>query len=249
MIFLLTDFGAAGHYVGQMKAVLASRVPALPVFDFMHDAPAFNPKATSYLLPSLVERLPAESILVGVVDPGVGTGRPPVIIQADDRFFVGPGNGLFEMVIRQAAEVTAWRITWEPESLSASFHGRDLFAPVAAYLAQGQRPEDADFAAEPMDLEGRVGADWPDELAEIVYIDAYGNATTGLRAANAGERNVEVLTAKGPHWPKRARTFADMPEGVPLYYENAQGLMEIAVNRGRADRELGLAVGMPLNFV
>lgn len=249
MIFLVTDFGIASHYVGQMKAVLARQVPELPVIDLMHDAPAFDPRAASYLLPSLTAYLPEESILVGVVDPGVGSDRPPIIVEADGRFLVGPGNGLFEMVIRRAAHAAVWRITWRPESLSASFHGRDLFTPVAGYLAQGQRPGDGEFSAEPMDLADRVGTDWPDDLAEIVYIDSYGNAATGLRADTAGTRDVEILTSKGPHWPKRVHTFSDVGVGQPLYYENAQGLMEIAVNQGRADRDLGLSVGTQVYFI
>ena len=119
--------------------------------------------------------------------------------------------------------------------LSASFHGRDLFAPVAARLALGDTPPGA-----LRDPKAMARNDWPDDLAEIVYIDHYGNAMTGLRAkavpANA------ILIAGGTRIA-RARTFSDMPAGTPLWYENSNGLAEIAVNLGRADEVLGLKVG------
>src|SRR4029450_857840 len=130
---------------------------------------------------------------------------------------------------------------WKPNHLSASFHGRDLFAPVAAMLARGDPPP-----GQPRhDGEDRR-ADWPDDLCEIVYVDHYGNAMTGLRAAMLppGAR----LTAAN-RVLDRARTFSDLPPGAAFWYENSNGLAELAVNQGRADRDLGLAIGSPVEIV
>jgi S-adenosyl-L-methionine hydrolase (adenosine-forming) len=135
MIALFTDFGLHGPYTGQMKAVLHQMAPGVPVIDLFADAPAGNPKAAAYLLAAYAAWFPTGTIFLCVVDPGVGGERPPLIIEADERWYVGPGNGLFELVQRRANAVRRWDITWQPERLSASFHGRDLFAPVAAMLA------------------------------------------------------------------------------------------------------------------
>ncbi|MGE3932477.1 MAG: S-adenosyl-l-methionine hydroxide adenosyltransferase family protein [Rhodospirillaceae bacterium] len=236
MIVLFTDFGLAGPYVGQMRAVLAASAPGVPVIDLMHDAPAFRPRPAAYLLAALSDALPADAVVVGVVDPGVGGDRPPVVVEADGRRFVGPGNGLFEVVARRAAAARGFRIGWRPAALSPSFHGRDLFAPVAALLATG-RP----VALEPADGLGRP--DWPDDLAEVVYVDGYGNAMTGLRAATLP---ADAVLAVAGRRLARQRTFGDAAPGAPFWYANSCGLAEIAVNRGRADHALGIAVGTPV---
>ncbi|MBP2300410.1 SAM hydrolase/SAM-dependent halogenase family protein [Azospirillum picis] len=238
MILLFTDFGLSGPYTGQMKAVLAQQAPGVPAIDLFADAPAFDPQLSAYLLAAYAPAFPAGSVFLCVVDPGVGTDRRPVIVEADGRWFVGPDNGLFALVARRATSLNAWTIDWSPDRLSASFHGRDLFAPVAARLATGLPVERGPLPAATTNGIARPG--WPDELARIVYVDVYGNAMTGLRAAAlpAGA----VLAAGGTRIT-RARTFGDVGPGEALWYENSNGLAEIAVNRGRADRLLGLAVG------
>jgi len=141
MIALFTDFGWQGPYVGQIKAVLMQLASQQPVIDLMHDVPAFQPRAASYLLASLVKKFPVETVFLAVVDPGVGSRqRRPCVVSADGRWYVGPDNGLFNVIANQAAEYKVWEITWRPDALSDSFHGRDLFAPVAAQLANGQSP-------------------------------------------------------------------------------------------------------------
>ena len=140
MFVLFTDFGLQGPYTGQMKAVLNQMAPSVPAIDLFADAPVGIPKASAYLLAAYAEWFTAGTIFLCVVDPGVGGTRPPVIVEADGRWYVGPGNGLFELVQRRAATMRSWDIKWKPERLSASFHGRDLFAPVAAMLAQGEPP-------------------------------------------------------------------------------------------------------------
>ena len=170
MIVIFTDFGLHGPYTGQMKAVLHEMAPGIPVIDLFADAPAGNPKASAYLLAAYAAWFPAGTHFLCVVDPGVGGSRPPIVIEADGRWYVGPGNGLFELVQRRARELRRWDIAWRPERLSASFHGRDLFAPLAARLARGEAPPGPPRAD---DTDRR--ADWPDDLAEIVYLDHFGN--------------------------------------------------------------------------
>ena len=239
MIVLFTDFGLHGPYVGQMKAVLHREAPGVPVVDLFADAPAFDPRAGAYLLAPYVLEFPAGSVFLGVVDPGVGTaGREPVAVEADGRWFVGPGNGLFEVVARRADSVRAWTLTWRPERLSASFHGRDLFAPVAARLARGEAVPGSPRPCPDPAFDG-----WPEELAEVVYCDHYGNALTGLRAARLSDS--AVLEVAGRRL-RRARTFGEVAVGEAFWYENANGLAEVAVNRGRADRDLGIGPGSPV---
>ena len=241
MIVLFTDFGLHGPYTGQVKAVLHQMAPGIPAIDLFSDAPVGNPKASAYLLAVYAQWFPAGTVFLCVVDPGVGGTRPSVIVEADNRWYVGPGNGLFELIQRRAAETFSWDIDWKPERLSASFHGRDLFAPVAAMLARGERPP-----GRPRQDEADRRRDWPEDLAEIVYIDHFGNAMTGLRAARlpAGAR-----LAAADRVLDGATTFSNRPPGTAFWYENSNGLAEIAVNQGRADGELGLAIGSPVEIV
>ena len=159
------------------------------------------------------------------------------MVEADGRRYVGPDNGLFEIVLRRSAAGGARRITWTPPRLSASFHGRDLFAPVAAKLASG-----AEVPTEALTDPRVRRPEWPDDLAEIIYIDHFGNAMTGLRAALLADDTVLVA---GNRRISHARIFSEVATGEAFWYENANGLAEIAVNRGRADA-LGLAVGTPI---
>lgn len=241
MIVLFTDFGLHGPYTGQMKAVLHQMAPGIPVIDLFADAPAGNSKASAYLLAAYAVWFAAGTVFLGVVDPGVGGMRPAIILKADGRWYVGPGNGLFELVQRRARKTLRWDVDWKPEHLSASFHGRDLFAPVAAMLARGEPPPGRPRRDDDDRREG-----WPDDLSEIVYVDQFGNAMTGLRAAML-PRNARLVVAGCVL--KGARTFSDWPPGTAFWYENSNGLAEIAVNQGRADRELGLSIGAQVEIV
>ena len=241
MIVLFTDFGLHGPYTGQMKAVLNQTASGIPVIDLFADAPVGNPKASAYLLAVYAKWFPARTVFLCVVDPGVGGARPAIILEADDRWYVGPGNGVFELIQRRAAKARSWEIGWKPERLSASFHGRDLFAPVAAMLTRG---------APPPGLLGKEVADrqtdWPDDLCEVVYVDHFGNAMTGLRASVLPRKARLVVAGRVL---ESAGTFSDRPPGAAFWYENSNGLAEIAVNQGRADRDLGLAIGTPVEIV
>jgi S-adenosylmethionine hydrolase len=238
MIVLFTDFGITGPYVGQMKSVLCQQAPTTPVIDLMHDAPTFDPQAAAYLLASLVSEFPQDSVFLCVVDPGVGSQRKPLIARINERWFVGPDNGLFNIVAQHAlanSEIKWWEISWLPERLSASFHGRDLFAPVAAMLANGETPPGQLFDISPDHL-----SSWPSDLEKIIYIDHFGNAMTGIRAATL---NINQVIAVGSQRLSWARTFADVAVGQGFWYENSNGLVELAVNQGRADEILRLKIG------
>ena len=235
MIVLFTDFGQGGPYVGQMKARILHDAPDATIVDLFADAPAANPYAAAYLLAAYVAEFPPGTVFLCVVDPGVGSDRPGVAVQADGFWFVGPGNGLFELVARRATSVRKWSLAWDNARVSASFHGRDVFAPIAARLARGLQPE-----GEENPSSWNAYPDWPDDLAEVVYIDRYGNAMTGLREGFVNPSF--VLQAKGVYL-RFARTFADVPPGEAFWYINANGLVEIAVNKGSATHTLGIGLG------
>src|SRR4029077_3041349 len=124
--------GLEGPYTGQVKAVLYRTAPEVPVIELFADAPAGRPTPAADLLPAYGVWFPPGTVFLAVIDPGVGGPRPPVIVEADGLWYVWPDNASFELVMRSAAVVRTWEILWRPETLSASFHGRDLFAPVAA---------------------------------------------------------------------------------------------------------------------
>jgi S-adenosylmethionine hydrolase len=240
MIVLFTDFGLGGPYTGQVEAVLHDTAPGVPTVSLFADAPVGQPKPSAYLLAAYAAWFPTGSVLLCVVDPGVGGARRPLIVEADGRRYVGPDNGLFELVLRRAAAARCWEIAWRPPRLSTSFHGRDLFAPIAARLARGE-PETG--LASP--IAASRHPEWPDDLAEIVYVDHYGNALTGLR----GEcLNPEAQLVVGTRAIAQAATFSAVPRGEAFWYVNSNGLIEIAVNRGRADRTLGLDVGSKVSI-
>ena len=236
MIVLCTDFGLEGPYIGQVKAVLARLAPAGPVVDLFADLPAFAPKLSAYLIAAYAEWFEPGDVILAVVDPGVGGSRAALVVEADGKHFVGPDNGLFELMLRRARQARCFAITWQPDALSATFHGRDLFAPVAARLALGEPPP----GPEALPLRH---PDWPDDLALIVYVDRFGNAMTGLRADRlASGTELEVAGRS----LRRARTFGDVLAGEPLWYANANGLAEIGVNGGSAATRFGLAPGSPV---
>lgn len=239
MISLFTDFGSSGPYVGQLHRVLALKAPGVPVIDLFHDVPNHDILAGAYLLPAYSRDFPPGSIHVCVVDPGVGGVRRPVALQADSRWYLGPDNGLLSVVARRARQALWHELLWRPSSLSATFQARDLFAPVAAMLAIGQQPEMR--ATTPL-----IGADWPEDLATILYIDRYGNAITGLRAQGISR---QARLRVGGHGVSYAETYSSVPEGSAFWTENSNGLVEIAVNRGMASELHSLTPGTAVEIV
>ena len=238
MLVLFTDFGAAGPYVGQMKAVLAQDAPGVPVIDLLHEAPTFNARASAYLLAALAPAFPAGAVFTCIVDPGVGTERRALALQADGRWYVGPDNGLLDIVAARAREAKWWNLTWRPRELSPTFHGRDLFAPIAARLAAGQAPP-----GEACDSPAKTRA-WPADLAEVIYLDPFGNAATGLRARIVGP---DVVLRANNRCFQPVTTFGDAPAGSAVWYENSNALAELAISSGSAAGSCGLAIGTPIS--
>ena len=242
MIALFTDFGWQGPYVGQMKAVLYKLAPTQAIIDLMHDAPIFNPRASAYLLAALIGGFPKGTVFVCVVDPGVGSDlRKPVIVKADGYWFVGPDNGLFNIIASRATQLEWWDIAWKPDNLSNTFHGRDLFAPVAALLANGKMYE-VEMERNPA---SRIIDGWEGDLAEIIYIDNYGNCMTGVRAASVDDSACIEIANRSLN---KAATFSHVPEGQPFWFENSIGLVELAMNKLSIKKKLFLAEGNAIEF-
>lgn len=232
MILTFTDFGPAGPYLGQMEAVLRLNAPGVDVIHLVSNAPA--PAPAGYLLAALCRQFPAGSVFLCVVDPGVGGNRDALVLEADGRWYVGPDNGLLNTAAAQAGNMRWLRIDWRPERLSTSFHGRDLFAPVAARIAR----RDFGWAHQTVVRSGLES--WPADRASIIYFDHYGNAMTGLRwRPEFAGRALFINDRHIPH----AEVFCAAREGDAFWYRNSLDLVEIAVNLGRADHALDLALG------
>jgi S-adenosylmethionine hydrolase len=235
LIVVFCDFGVTGPYLGQMKAVLYRHDPGRPVVELFADAPR-DPRVASYLLAAYAQDFPPPAVFLCVVDPGVGGERAACALRIDRQWFVGPDNGLLNVVaMRARGDVEWWDIEWRPERLSRTFHGRDLFAPVAARLAGGELPPGMRC-----DAEARIDRSWPEDLFSIVYADGYGNLMTGIRAEQAVP---SARLVAGGHTLGYAARYGEVPTGMAFWYGNANGLVEIAVSGGSAAETLGLHPG------
>lgn len=233
-VFTFTDFGFTSSYLGQLEAAVIKEAPLSRVVLLQADAPVFNPRASAYLLSSLTDYLPSDSVVLAVVDPGVGSDRRAIAVKLKERWFVGPDNGLLAMMIMdEVSEV--YEIVWQPAHLSSSFHGRDLFAVTGARLAAGKH-----VAMLPLEKSDLIGHSWPHSLSEVIYIDTYGNLVTGIPAH---EVSTDMTVSCGIELFGHARTFAEVPPGHLFWYENANGLLEIAQNQGSAAATLGVDIG------
>lgn len=239
VIVLFTDFGA-DLYVGQVKAVLAEHAPAVPIIDLMHDAPAFDVMASAHLVAACAPRFPVDTVFLAVVDPGVGTRRDAIVMECDGRYLVGPDNGLLSVCAARSSAARCWSIAWRPENLSTSFHGRDLFAPIAGLIAAGRWPEAR--LAPKREPDVRLGTE---DACALIYIDRYGNACTGVRAARVPR---ESLVCVGSATLRYAPVFGAAQDGEAFWYENSLGLVEIAANRASAAALLGLRVGAAISI-
>ncbi len=238
---LFTDYGWRASYVGQLKTAIYQTNSVATIIDLQHDAPVFNPRAASYLLASLINFVSTDAVVLAIVDPGVGNlARRPLVMKADGRWYVGPDNGLFNVIAKQAEQLAFWEIDWQPEQLTKTFHGRDLFAPVAAMLEMGESPEMTNLSTDEINF-----LDWPLELAEVIYIDDFSNALTGLR----GDRvSTDMRIRLGERDVGFAETFSAVGEGEGFWYSNANGLVEIAVNQGQAALAYNLKIGDPVHM-
>lgn len=238
-IILFTDFGSEGPYVGQMESVIEQIAPNTKVINLLSNAPQGDPLLSAYLLAALRKNFPVGSIFLAVVDPGVGGDRLALVLEADGHYFVGPDNGLFNTVAVQSSVVNWHEIIWRPIVCSSSFHGRDLFAPIAARLSVKK----ADEAIQPMT---KQLADWAGDVDKIIYCDHYGNAMTGHRYTE--HDSGRVISIKGIQI-QQAVTFCSVPENNLFWYPNSSGLIEIAANKANAQKMLNLIPGECFSFL
>jgi len=255
IVTLLTDYGLADEFVGVLHGVIARIAPDARVIDLAHGIPRHDVTGGARCLARVLPFVPA-GVHVAVVDPGVGSARRAVALRTmeEERILVGPDNGLLARAaerfggVAEAVEISA--SPWRLEPVSATFHGRDLFAPVAAHLAGGAALARAGTAFDPARLVAApvtrpaLGADGV-LVAHVVGVDVFGNLEldaddlelpVGVRADVAG-RSVRV-----------ARTFADVAPGEPLLYRDAGGAVALAIRDGDAAAVLGLAAGDPVRI-
>lgn len=224
-ILTFTDFGTAGPYLGQMEAAIKRESDAISVIHLQSDAPACNPKFSGYLLAALANQFD-EAVFVCVVDPGVGGERRPLVVESQGQWFVGPDNGLFAPLFHQRGEMNIYQILQQPRGVSQTFHGRDLFALVALKIIKKQ------YVALNNISKLEVGLEWQADLYEIIYCDHFGNLFTGVRGRQIRRSAVIHLADSLITWAPR---FDAVKQGDPFWYVNSCGLVEIAVNGGRAD--------------
>jgi S-adenosyl-L-methionine hydrolase (adenosine-forming) len=251
IITFLTDYGLADPFVGVCHAVIASVSPDARVIDLTHGVPRGDVRAGALILRGALPYLPV-GVHLAVVDPGVGSERRAVAVALrDGRRLVGPDNGLWSLCfggdVVEAVDIGRSRFALSP--VSATFHGRDIFAPVAARLAAGAA---AGEVGEPVDPDGLVRLELSVAsvedgalVAHAVYLDHFGNVALDAESQDASDWPARVvISVRGESWPAvYARTFADVPAGELLVYEDADRRLALAVNQGSAVQRLGISVG------
>jgi S-adenosylmethionine hydrolase len=249
IITLLSDFGLADPYVGMMKGAVLSVNPAATLVDLTHEVPPQDVATGAFLLAHAAAYFPPGTIHLAVVDPGVGSRRRPIAVAADDQFFVGPDNGLVSLALRarrRRRAVVLRDVRYFRRERSRTFHGRDLFAPVAAHLSLGVALGALGPPA------GRlVTLPWPRPRTRgrrihgaILLVDRYGNLITNIEHRQLGAR---ALIVAGQHrWPRVVDAYADVAPGEPLALINSYGLLELAVRDGSAAERLSLGRGDPV---
>lgn len=246
---LLTDFGTQDVYVGVMKGVIASLCPTVPVVDLSHHIPPQDVAAARFALLSAYPYFPVGTVHGAVVDPGVGTTRRAIAVQTDRAFLVGPDNGLFSGIIDTVPILGAVALTqpayWRVPNPSQTFHGRDIFAPAMAHLANGVPLH---RLGPSIPIQSLVRLEIPpvritDQGIQgvIQYCDRFGNAITTIPAtavtADAWQVVVGDLALEG------TTAYGAVPPGQPLALIGSHGYVELAVNQGSAQRQLHLRVG------
>lgn len=256
-IGLLTDFGLADPYVGQMKAVLVRKAPDCPVVDISHDVTPFNVAQAGFFLASSYLHFPKDAVILSVVDPGVGTERRIVGLQLDERLLIAPDNGLLSLALKTAwtGSVRAFDLSAAldaPKKVSHTFHGRDVFAPLAAWLALGGDPAGLGGEIDPGRL---ICRDWSEPgvtsrsaCGHVLHIDRFGNCVLNLEPGSIGTPSGLRLTSPAGGPIDYVTTYADMPEGAPGLLEGSQGFLEIAVNQRSAAKRFGLSMGDPVEL-
>jgi S-adenosylmethionine hydrolase len=243
IVTLLTDFGTAGYYTGAMKGVILSANPSASIVDITHEVPAQDIETAAFVLLSCYRDFPAGTIHVAVVDPGVGSTRRPILICAGDWFFIGPDNGLFSYVLDREGEFAAFHLNetrYFRQPLSTTFHGRDIFTPVAAELSKGTAPESfGPQIPDPVRLSALKA-----ELtkngnfkARIIHIDHFGNCVTNLERALLNGTEVKEISVKQRKIRSMATSYAEKKGGLFGIWGSA-GFLELSVRNGSAAKVL-----------
>ena len=254
---MLTDFGVKDSYVAEMKAVILTLCPEASIVDITHEVEPFNLRLAAYLLARATPYFPVGTIHVAVVDPGVGGGRKPLIIEAEKGMLVGPDNGILipaaeKLGMKRAYEIKSRELL--PERFTETFHGRDVFAPAAALLASGVKPERLGVKTstyvkaaipEARLFKGKI-------RGEIVYVDRFGNLVTNIGRELLASLNVRFgdmlklsfrrLGSK-PLKVKFLRAYAEAEVGELLVLIGSWGTLEISANQARASNKLKVEAG------
>ncbi len=248
-IALITDFGTQDCYVGVMKGVIATLSPRAQLIDLTHDLPPQDLYAARFTLLCAYPYWPPGTVFLVVVDPGVGTSRRAIALQTSQGFFVGPDNGVLSGVLEHEPVLNAVELTnpnfWRLSHPSATFHGRDIFAPAAAHLANGVALGKLGSPISPDSLV-RLPLTPPLVTAtgykgSVQYIDRFGNAATTI-PAHAVESGPWQLTL-GQTTLTGAKTYGDAAAGAALALVGSHGFVEVAVNQGSAQKRFELKVG------
>ncbi len=248
IITLTTDFGTHDWFVGSMKGVILGINPQTTIVDITHEIPAGDIRIGAFALAASYRSFPRLAVHVAVVDPSVGSQRAAIVVRTADYFFVGPDNGLLSLALAREKVVEIWRV--ENQSLlrqpvSHTFHGRDVFAPVAARLTQGLL---LDTLGTKLKDYARLDGVQPKVVGgvlrgEIIYIDRFGNCITNISAVSKAAGKVRVA---GRIECELRRIYQDATPGQPVALVGSTGFLEIAVNGGCAAQALGLKIGDPV---
>lgn len=263
LIALLTDFGSGDGDVGVMKGVIAGITPEAHIIDITHDVAPQHVASASWLLTSAYRYFPAQTVFICVVDPGVGSDRNALALQAGDWFFVGPDNGLFSYILKEQNARRAVKLAnpaYRLPQTSATFHGRDIFAPAGAHLAAS--PDEIFPRLGPALDPGAlitlstVNATRQGSMIQgyIVHIDHFGNLITSIPLSMVPELFTLdyariTFTERGVRVEQRRRFFADGPEDAQAFlYGDSSGYIGIAIRNGSAAHTLGVNYGAAITF-
>jgi S-adenosylmethionine hydrolase len=255
-VTLITDFGGHDPYVGIMKSRLQARLADVPIVDLTHAITPFRPEEAGFWLWRSAPQFPPGTVHVAVVDPGVGTARSLVAVRAARQLFVAPDNGLLGLVWQGSAPAEAVRVTSEAlarlglSATSATFHGRDLIAPLGAELAAGRcRFEELGPAVTPEPGRLKPAAERERVIDGVIAaIDRYGNLLSTVEASTLKTLRAPQITYKGRRFPM-VNTYGEARNGTCVALVNSFGVLEIACSCGNAAETLEAEWGTPLQAV
>jgi S-adenosyl-L-methionine hydrolase (adenosine-forming) len=246
IVTLLTDFGTQDGYVAEMKGVMLKANCDLNIVDISHSIPAQDVAHGAYVLGCVQKQFPADTIHVGVVDPGVGTARRAIVISHASGTFVGPDNGLFTAALADGDVISIHEIGHDAGTVSRTFHGRDVFAPAAAQLSLGVSPGELGPAlSDPVKLSGwSTTVDPSGVTGSVLHIDRFGNAITNISAELLVGRTIAGVSAGECEIDRISDTYGDVRAGDAVGMIGSQDTLEIGVNGGSASDQLEIKRGM-----